>query len=62
LRGAKRPGLEINNSPPSDAEVKKERSNTSTPLYTWTGKTLFFTVFVITPGLTAYSVEWYDNP
>jgi len=43
--GVKRPGPEVNYSPPSSAEAKTEWIYTSSPLYafmTWTGKTLPF--------------------
>jgi hypothetical protein len=43
--GVKRPGPEVNYSPPSSAEVKTESIYTSSPLHAfmaWTGKTLPF--------------------
>jgi hypothetical protein len=43
FQGAMRKAIEVNHSPPSSAEVKNERSYTSTPPYTfmaWTGKNL----------------------
>jgi hypothetical protein len=44
--GIKRPGCEVDHSPPSNAEIKNEWSYTSAPLYAfmaWTDRTPYFT-------------------
>jgi len=62
--GVKRPGPEVNYSPPSSTEVKNEWVYTSSPLYAfmaWTGKTLPFFRGSLNPTVDL-DVDGQKNP